>query len=1060
MGSGRRAMVCVAILSWAAQAAAVAEEPGERSPGLAFRALGPAIGGRVSRAVGVPGDPLTYYAATSQGGVWKSVNGGFVWAPIFDDQPVASIGSIAVAPSDPNVVYVGSGEANIRGNVIAGQGIFRSTDAGKTWKQVWKQVGQIGTLVVDPRDADVAFAAVLGHAFGPNPERGVYRTRDGGESWERVLHVDDATGASDVALDPSNPRIVFAGTWQARRRPWELQSGGPGSGLYRSDDGGTTWKRLEGDGLPGGAWGKVGVAVAPTDGRRVYALIEADEGGLFRSDDGGGTWRRVNAHRALRQRAWYYTTLTIDPTNADVVWVPQVPLLRSIDGGASFQFVGGWLHGDHHDLWIDPRNPKRVVIANDGGVELSLDGGSTWYAARLPISQFYNIDADRREPFHVGGTIQDEGTASGPSRALRPDGIVLGDWRSVGGGEAGDFVYDPFTPGVAYAGEYGGILTVFDERSGEARNISVYPTNPSGHGAEDLRVRFQWTAPIAVSPHEPDVLYHAANILFRSRDRGATWEAASPDLTRDDRTKQKWSGGPITGDNTGVEVYGTIFSLALSELDRGLIWAGTDDGLVHVSRDAGASWRNVTPKGLPEWATVESIEASPHAPATAWVAVDAHRLDDQRPYLFRTTDHGASWQNLSAGLPQDAPLFVVREDPKRPGLLYAGNERGVLFSRDAGASWRELEGGLPTVKVSDLVVRGNALVVGTSGRSLWILDDLTPVRDWSVATEASPLHLFAPPPARRWSHGSSLARYWGYGSSWSREALAENPPYGAPVHYSLAEKLEGELALEIFDARGRLVRRLSSVAKPREYPEDDPDEPGKPPQPELGTTAGLHRAVWDLTWTGAERLERAKIDLGGYEEGPLAAPGRYTLRLRADDREATAVLDVLPDPRSSHSVEVLVEQQEAALAALDDLRAVMADIRVVRAVGEQAKQLAARLDDAGGRGALRLAASGLAERCLEIERQLHNPDAEVVYDILSRRGGTRLLSNLVFLYETLRGGDGAPTQGAREVLAELHAERGRLHGEIEALIANQVAAIDRLAGELALPRILLPPSAP
>ena len=1026
---------------------ALADEPPKgKFDALRFRSIGPAVGGRVSRAVGIPGDPNVYYAATSQGGVWKSENGGFDWKPIFDDQPVASIGSIAVAASDPNVVYVGSGEANIRGNVIAGQGIFRSTDAGKSWRQVWKQSGQIGAMAVDPTNPDIAFAAVLGHAFGPNPERGVYRSLDGGKSWERVLFQDADTGASDVALDPNNPRIVFAGLWQARRTPWQMTSGGRGSGLYRSEDGGTTWKRLTEDGLPPGDWGKVGVAVAPSDSRRVYALIEAEQGGLYRSDDGGDKWRRINSHRALQQRAWYYTTLTVDPRNADIVWIPQVPLLRTIDGGRSIQFVGGWDHGDHHDLWIDPADPKRMIVSNDGGVELSLDGGVSWWNPRLPISQFYNIDADRREPFHVGGTIQDEGTASGPSRSLRTEGIVLGDWKPVGGGEAGDFAYDPFEPGIVYAGEYGGIITVYDERNGDSRNISIYPTNPSGHGAEDLRVRFQWTAPIALSPHEPNVLYHGANVLFRSRDRGQSWEAVSPDLTRNDVTKQKWSGGPITGDNTGVEIYGTIFSLALSPLDRELIWAGTDDGLVHVTRDGGAAWRDVTPKGVPAWATIESIEASNHAAGTAWVVVDAHRLDDPRPFLFRTDDFGATWRSLSGGLPADSPLFVVREDPGRRELLFAGNERGVLFSRDGGESWEKLTGGLPTVKVTDLVVRGEALVVGTSGRSLWILDDFSPLRVAEATAEQAPLHLFAPAPARRWSTS------WG----WSAEAAAENPPYGALIHYRLPEKVEGEVVLEVRDPRGRLVRRLSSIAETKEFAEDDPDEPTKPPEPALTADAGLQRAVWDLTWQGAEHLERAKIDLGGYEQGPLAAPGRYSLRLSAAGQEATAEVEVLSDPRSRVSAEALVEQQDAALAALDDLRAVMADIRTVRAIRAQASDLLARLGESDERKPLRAATNRLAERCEEIDRRLHNPGAEVVYDILARPGGTRLLSNLVFVYETLRWGEGAPTQGAREVWAELRAEKDRLHGEVESLVAGDVAEIDRVARELELPRIIVP----
>ncbi len=637
--------------------------------GLRYRLVGPPAGGRVARVAGVAGDPFTYYAATAAGGVWKSQDGGILWKPVFDDQPVSSIGSIAIAPSDPNVVYAGSGEANIRGNVAQGNGIYKSTDAGKTWQHVFTQDGQIGTLVVHPTNPDVAYAAVLGKAFGPNPERGVYRTRDGGKTWQRVLAKDADTGASDIALDPSNPRVVFAGLWQARRRPWELVSGGPGSGLYVSRDGGDTWKQLEGNGLPAGPWGKVGVAIAPSDPSRVYALVEAEKGGLYRSDDGGNKWTLASGHHALRQRAFYYSTLSVDPRNADVVWFPQVAMLKTVDGGRSIRSVKGIHHGDHHDLWIDPANPRRMIAANDGGIDLSADGGETWYAAALPISQFYHVSVDGSSPYRVMGAMQDLGTASGPSHSLSSAGITAGHWYTVGGGEAGHAVPDPADPAVVYAGEYFGIVTRYDRRTGQARNVSAWPENPSGHGAEFPRYRFQWTAPIAVSPHDPKTVYHGANVLFRTQDGGQSWTKVSGDLTRDDKTKQRWSGGPITGDNTGVEYYGTIFAIAESPRERGLVWVGSDDGLVHVTRDDGKSWTNVTANvpGLPEWGTVSLIEPSPFDAATAYLVVDAHRMDDARPYLWKTTDYGKSWRSLSAGLPKDVYLHAVREDPKRRG---------------------------------------------------------------------------------------------------------------------------------------------------------------------------------------------------------------------------------------------------------------------------------------------------------------------------------------------------------------------------------------------------------
>ncbi|HEX9426907.1 MAG TPA: glycosyl hydrolase, partial [Candidatus Polarisedimenticolia bacterium] len=762
---GRFVAVLLLSLTVSAPALRAAEEAEAPSKGpaelkgMTFRLVGPHVGGRVARVAGVPGNPLVAYAATASGGVWKTDDGGVKWKPIFDDQPVASIGSIAVAPSNPAVIYVGSGEANIRGNVAAGNGIYKSTDGGKTWAQVLKQEGQIGSIVVHPSNPDIAFAALLGHAFGPNPERGVYRTKDGGKSWQQVLKKDADTGASDVCIDPSNPNILFAGLWQARRRPWEMTSGGPGSGLYLSRDGGDSWTQLTGKGLPEGIWGKVGVAVAPSDSRRVYALIEAEKGGLFRSDDGGDSWELASGHHGLRQRAWYYTTLTVDPGNPDVVWFPQVSLLRSIDGGRTIKQVKGPHHGDHHDIWIDPRNVRRVIDGNDGGIDLSWNGGESWATPPLPIGQFYHVAADNSVPYRVSGAMQDIGTASGPSNSLDAGGIAPGHWHGVGGGEAGFTVPDPSDPNIVYAGEYFGVITRYDHRTGLTRNVSIYPDNWSGHGAEADRIRFQWTAPIAISPHDPKVIYHAGNILFRTGDGGQTWAAISPDLTRNDRSKQKWSGGPITGDNTGVEWYCTIFAVAESPRQKGLIWAGTDDGLVQMTRDGGEHWTNLTPnvKGIPDWGTVSLIEPSPFDAGTAYLVVDAHRLDDMRPYLWKTADYGKSWKSLTAGLPAGIPLHAVREDPKHRGLLYLGTERGVSFSRDDGATWQTLGLNLPTVAVHDLVVKDNDLVLGTHGRGIWILDDLTPIRDWSKEIAGRPVHLFAPAPAIRWEISSSFA---------------------------------------------------------------------------------------------------------------------------------------------------------------------------------------------------------------------------------------------------------------------------------------------------------------
>lgn len=1022
--------------------------------GLEYRLLGPWIGGRVARVAGVPGDPLTWYAATAQGGVWKSEDGGFEWKPIFDEQLTSSTGSIAIAPSDPNVIYVGSGEANIRGNVADGEGIFRSTDAGRTWTHVWRQKGQIGTLAVHPTDPDVAYAAVLGHVFGPNPERGVYRTEDGGVTWKRILEVDEETGASDVALDPGNPRIVFAGTWQAVRRPWDLRSGGPGGGLWRSRDGGDHWERLEGDGLPGGIWGKVGVRVAPSDGDRVYALIEAEEGGLFRSDDGGTTWRRASGHRALRQRAWYYTVLTIDPANPDVVWFPQVHMLRTIDGGATIQSVPGFSHADHHDLWIDPLDPRRMIDAHDGGVDLSSDGGKSWRAPHLPLAQFYNLDVDEREPYHVAGTIQDQGTASAPSNSLREGGHALSEWRGVGGGEAGDLVFDEEAPGQIYAGEYMGYLSHYDEATGRTRSISAYPTNASGRGGEELRHRFQWTAPLATSPHDPSVLYHGAEVLFRTTDRGATWTAISPDLTRDDRTKMRWAGGPITGDNTGVEIYGTIFSVAESPLAAGAIWVGTDDGLVQLTRDAGASWKNVTPHGAPEWATVECVEPSRHEAGRAYVVYDAHRLDDDRPYLFRTRDWGATWEDLSAALPQEGFLTVVREDPEAADLLFAGHAHGVALSRDAGRSWEALKLNLPPVTVVDLEVHAGDLVVATRGRSIWVLDDLGSLRAFGEATRERPLDLFAPRPAVRWTLD------WGWGQQ--ADGAGENPPYGALVDYWLREPVDaGEVTLEILDASGRVRRRLSSRAEAARFAQDDPDEPTPEPKAELSAEAGLHRAVWDLRFAGPRELSGAKLDTGAPPKGPLAPPGTYRLRLTAGGEMAEATLEVRPDPRVDPSKVDYDAQLRFADRVLDAVSRIVARVEEIRSIRAQVADFVGRLAARGGYDEVVASGRAALAELRKIELELHNPDAEVVYDILARPGGAKTLSGLTWLYESglVESGD-APTQGQREVFEEELARLAELDARFEALSSGELTNLERLAKAADLPRVLPAPPPP
>lgn len=1015
---------------------------------LKYRLLGPAWGGRVSRAAGVVGDPNIYYLACASGGVWKSIDGGLTWKSVFDEQPVSSIGSIAVAPSDPNVIYVGSGEANIRGNVAAGNGIYKSSDGGKTWTHVWTQEGQIGTMVIDPRNAEVAFAAVLGHAFGPNPQRGVYRTKDGGRTWQQVLKKDADTGASDVALDPSNPNIVFAGLWQTRRRPWELTSGGPGSGLYISRDGGDSWKQLKEKGLPDGIWGKVGVAVAPSNGNRVYALIEAEKGGLFRSNDGGDTWERTSADRLLRQRAWYYSTITVGPTNPNDVWCPQVPMLRSIDGGLSFTIVKGIAHGDNHDLWIDPKNPKRMIGSNDGGVAISVDGGETWSAPALPFGQFYHVSVDNRVPFNVAGAMQDIGTSQGPSNSLKSGGIRNTDWYRVGGGEAGWVVSDPADFNIVYAGEYGGYISRWDFRTRQGRNVSIYPEVPSGHGGEDMRYRFQWTAPIATSPHDPKVIFHGANVLFKTTDGGQTWDQISADLTRNDKSKQKWSGGPITGDNTGVEMYCTIFTIAESPAQKDLIWVGSDDGLVQVTRDGGKSWKNVTAAmpGMPEWGTVSIIEPSRADAGTAYVVVDAHRMDDMRPYLYKTTDFGGTWKRLDSTLPQDIYLHSVRIDPVRPEILYLGTERGVAYSTNGGASWGSLKLNLPTVAVHDLVVKDNSLVLGTMGRAFWIFDHLSVIRELSPKTPEAPIQLFTAPEAIRWRYHAGPADKWS----------GENPPRGAVFYYWLKEAAKGEVKIEILDSQSNVVNTLSSVPRTPPGNEDNLAEAQEAAKKAaLSTEAGVQQAVWNLSYAGAEMIQNAKLDGGNPMTVPMALPGNYTARLTVGGSSATTPLTVLPDPRVQISNEDLKAQVAMVLVVRADISRLTRVVRQLRSVRQQVANRNDLLKGNAKAEELNSGSESLINKIDALEARMHNPKAEVVYDILARRGGAKLYSRMSSLLDTLTDSDGPPTQGMREVYADQKRELDVHEAEFKSLIGADLERLNTMAKQLDFPIVIV-----
>jgi len=857
---------------------------------LEFRNIGPFRGGRVTAVAGVPGDPQTYYMGSTGGGVWKTTDAGVTWGNISDDSSaVGSVGAITVAPSDPNVIYLGTGSACPRGNISPGNGVFRSTDAGKTWHPIGlEEAGQVARIRVHPKDPDLVYVAALGHIFGPNEERGVFRSSDGGATWEKVLFVSDRAGAVDLAMDPTNPRILFAAIWEAERKPWTLMGGGESSGLYRSRDGGNSWDELTA-GLPEGLKGRIGVSVSAADSNRVWALVEADEGGLFRSDDGGDEFHLINPDRNFRQRAWYYTHVFADPRDSQTVYVLNTGIWKSTDGGKSFSYIRA-PHGDHHDLWISPDDSMNLINGNDGGANVSFNGGNSWSTqGNQPTAELYRVTVDNQFPYRIYGCQQDNSCVSLPSRTSS-SGIARHDWYVIGGCESGHVAVDPRNPDITYAGCYGGSISRYDHANGQEREINTYPQLAVGQAAKDLRYRFQWNAPIRLSPHDPDVLYHTSQFVHRSTDHGQSWEVISPDLTRNDPLKQGYSGGDLTWDNTGVEVYDTIFAFEESKQTRGLLWAGTDDGRVHLSRDNGETWDEITPAGMPDWGQVNMIELSEHDPRRAFLAVTRYRMDDFKPYIFRTDDYGASWSLITDGgngIPADHFVRVVREDPDRKGLLYAGTEFGLHISFDDGRNWQSFQQNLPVTPITDMAIADGDLVVATQGRSFWILDDMTPLRSMTPELADAVAHLFAPRSTYRFSSGG------GFGES---GAAGKNPPSGVILYYLLGEETEGEVELEILDAAGSVLRTLSSEKEEprapspwlRFFPEMAGDR-------KLAAETGLNRYVWNLRHHDAELVDDAV--LWGMARGPIVPPGSYQARLSRGDWSQTVDIQLVQDPR-------------------------------------------------------------------------------------------------------------------------------------------------------------------
>jgi photosystem II stability/assembly factor-like uncharacterized protein len=1035
----------------AAQPAAVLATDSSEKPedklfkGMRYRVIGPFRGGRSLTASGIPGDPTTYYFGATGGGVWKSTDGAITWTPIFDKEGVGSIGSLAVSPSEPGTIYVGTGEACIRGNLSHGDGVYKSLDGGKTWKNVGlKDSRAIGKVIVNPRNPDIVFVAALGHPFGPNTERGIFRTMDGGKTWEKVLYKDENTGGIDIAFDPRNSNILFASLWEARRTPWSLSSGGPGSGLYRSTDGGATWKHLEEHGLPKPPYGRMGVAVA-ANSDRVYVLIEAKEGGLYRSDDGGDTWQLVNDNRSYQQRAWYYMHVIADPQDPETVYIPNVDFYRSTDGGRSFNRIKV-PHGDSHGLWIDPRNPRRMIASNDGGATVTLDGGNTWTREdNQPTAQFYHVTTDTRTPYYVYGAQQDNSTIAIASRSDHST-IDRSDWYPVGGGEAGYIAPYPPDPNIVYAGDYEGNITRFDKRTGQIKNIGVQPELSDAHGAAELEHRFQWTAPILLSPHDSNVLYHAGERLFKTTDGGMTWEAISPDLTRNDKGKQQVSGGPINKDDTGTEYYDTLFAVAESPLAKGQIWAGTDDGLVHITRDSGKNWANVTPKDLPEWSRISQIDASPHDAGTAYIAADRHQMDDLRPYIYKTSDYGKSWTKLTKGIPENTFVRAVREDPKKKGLLYAGTETGVFVSFNDGADWRPLQLNLPTVPIHDLVVKNDDLVLATHGRSFWILDDVSPLRQFTDEVTKADAHLYTPSTAFRMQNEEDAPK---------PVLSGQNPPPGAVVYYYLKNEPKGETTLEILEPAGNVVRKFSS-AKVASLDEPlDPED--KKPEKEIKPEVGLNRFVWDLRCEGASRVPGYYLfEYKDGGRGPRALPGKYQVRLTGDGKSQTVPLELKLDPRLNTSQADLEKQFQLLMDIRGELSRVYDAVNQIEDVRTQVDGLVKRLPEAPSAKVVSAAARDLDGKLLAARDSLIQRQIRANEDSLAYR--PQIDAKLAYLaLSVAEGSDSAPTEAAYQQFAKLKKRAEDFLTRWSELQKTDVASFQKLTADQNIHAIVVPP---
>ncbi len=979
--------------------------------GLRWRSIGPARGGRSQAAAGSTKRPLEYYFGATGGGVWKTTDGGLNWRPVSDRFfKSSSVGAIAVSESNPDVVYVGMGETQLRGNIIQGDGVYKTTDAGKSWTHVGlEKTRAIGRVRVHPTNPDIVYVAALGDPYGSTPDRGVFKSTDGGKTWNRVLFRNDKTGAVDLVMDPKAPDTLYAGLWEVFRTPHSMSSGGPGGGLFKTTDGGKTWtEATTNPGLPKPLWGKIGISVSGADSNRVYALIEAPDGGLYASDDAGATWKLVNDNRNIRQRAFYYTRVYADPQAKDTVYLLNVSFYRSTDGGKTLRNISV-PHGDNHDLWIAPNDPQRMVQSNDGGANVTLNGGQNWTDQDFPTAQFYNVITTTHVPYHVCGAQQDNSTLCMPSTG--------GEFYAVGGGESGYIAPDPEDTDVFYAGSYGGLLTRINRRTGERRNINIWPDNPMGHSSGDIAERFQWTFPIVIAPTNPNILYATSQHVWRSANEGQSWTKISPDLTRHDPSTLGPSGGPITLDQTGVETYATVFTLAPSAIDGNVIWAGSDDGVVHVTRDAGKKWANVTPRDLPEFTRISLIEASPHAPGTAYLAGNRYQRADLAPYVYKTSDFGQTWTKIVTGVPNGDFARAIREDKKRKGLLFLGTENGIYVSFDDGARWQSLRLDLPVTPVHGIEIKNDDLVIGTHGRSFYILENISVLRQADRAMTSEPLVLFDPSDAVR-----SVSR-------------------GVVIDYYLKEPAE-KITIEILDPKGQVIRSFSNAeaappAAPR--PAEEAEEGGfrfQGAPPRVGAARGMNRFTWDMRYPNARDFP-GMIMWSASTRGPAAPPGRYQARVTAAGVTKTQDFEV----RRNAAVKTVTDadlQAQFTLAMQISQRVSEANGAVIR-IRDLKQQIVDRTGKSSDQ-AIKTAGQSLIDKLTAVEGEIYQHRLRSGQDPLNFP--IRLNNKLAALQGTVESGDYRPTDQSYTVFKELSGRLDKELARLEAVVKTDVAAFN------------------